>query len=736
MTVFAFVRRHTANGALSFVTTSAALPLALSFAVSLALSFALSLALSLAVSLAVPLALSLAVPRAAHAQGAPPAPPTARDTSSKGDTLEAVVVKAVRSTLATPAAQSTITRDDIQKTFTGQDAPNYLNSMTSMTSYSDAGGYSGYSYLRLRGIDQTRINITLDGVPLNDPEDQVLYFSNVPDFLNSIQSVQVQRGVGSSTFGTSSFGGSMNFQSMSLATTPRGGDAEVTGGSFNTMSASTQYATGVSEDGFAAYGRVSKLHTDGYREHSGNDSQSGFLSAGWFGARDAIKLTGFDGVSGTREAYDAASEAQLAVDRRTNPLSDAEGDRFHQEMISLSYTHAFLSGANFTTTLYRNSAAGAFDVAVDSAEIDNFYLAHVWYGLLSALSIHTGDLSLDFGIGGSNYHRMHAMAVRPDLTDRAYTNIGFKDDQSAFAKAALDRGAFRFSVDLQVRGAQFRYQPDSNAGIGDQAVSWVFFNPKAGVTWHGDGRTAPLTLYASFGRTSREPARNDLFDGADDLNASNAASILPLTQVHPESVDDYEAGATWAQKAFSLNVNYFAMEFRNEIAAIGALSLTGNPLTENVPASYRRGVEFEGSWHISSRVTATSNLTVMKARILKYYDAPSGNSYTNVEPLLTPPVVSNQQVEVQLTPTVSVIVGGRYVDQSHLANDGNNALVTPAWWMFNGTVSWHVHKVEFRAQVNNVLNTNAYAGGYTDGVTRYFFPIATRNVMLTSRFTF
>ena len=122
-----------------------------------------------------------------------------------------------------------------------------------MTSYSDAGGYSGYSYLRLRGIDQTRINITLDGVPLNDPEDQVLYFSNVPDFLNSIQSVQVQRGVGSSTFGTASYAGSMNFQSVPLATTPRGGDVELTGGSFGTMNGSAQYSTGISD------GRLGRL---------------------------------------------------------------------------------------------------------------------------------------------------------------------------------------------------------------------------------------------------------------------------------------------------------------------------------------------------------------------------------------------------------------------------------------------------------------------------------------------
>ena len=679
-------------------------------------------------------ACALAFAGAARAQGATG---TTRDTTAKGrDTLETVVVDAVRATLVTPAAQSTMTRDQITKTFTGQDAPNLLNTMPSMTSYSDAGGYSGYSYVRLRGIDQTRINITLDGVPLNDPEDQVLYFSNVPDLLNSIQSVQVQRGVGSSTFGTASYAGSMNFQSVPLETTPKGGDVELTGGSFNTMNGSAQYATGMSDNGWAAYARISKLHTDGYREHSGNDSQSAFVSGGWFGVRDAVKFTGFDGVSGTREAYDAASEAELAVDRRTNPLTDAEGDRFHQEMASVQYTHAFLSGATVTTTAYRNSAAGAFDVLADPTEMDNFYLAHVWYGLLSAFSVRMGDLSLDFGAAASNYHRMHAMAIRPDLTDRQYTNIGFKDDQSAFVKAALDRGAFRFSVDLQVRDAQFRYQPDSNAGVAGQSVSWAFFNPKAGITWHGAGRAAPLTLYASFGHTSREPARNDLFDGADDLNSGNAASILPLTQVKPEVLNDYEAGATWAKGAFSLNANYFAMEFRDEIAAIGQLSLTGNPLTENVAASYRRGVELDGSWRISSRVTATSNLTVMKARILQYFDAPSGNTYTNVEPLLTPPVISNQQVEVQLTSHLSFLAAGRYVDQSHLANDGNDFLVVPAWWMFNGTLSWHTASTEFRVQVNNIFDTNAYAGGYTDGVTRYYFPIATRNVLVTTRYAF
>jgi len=206
--------------------------------------------------------------------------------------------------------------------------------------------------------------------------------------------------------------------------------------------------------------------------------------------------------------------------------------------------------------------------------------------------------------------------------------------------------------------------------------------------------------------------------------------------VHPETVNDYEAGATWARNGFSLNANVFAMEFRNEIAAIGQLSLTGSPLTENVAASYRRGVELEGRWRISDRVSAMSNVTVMKSRILAYFDAPSGSTYYDVEPLLTPPVIGNGQVEVKLTESFSLIAAARYVDRSHLANDGNDALVVPSWWMLNGTLAWHAGKTEIRAQVNNILNANAYAGGNTDGVTRYFFPIATRNVLVTTRFSF
>ncbi|HVT39506.1 MAG TPA: TonB-dependent receptor [Gemmatimonadaceae bacterium] len=674
------------------------------------------------------------VSAALAAQEPPPKPDSMR---WRYDTLEAVVIKAVRASAASPASQYTVTRDAISKTFVGQDAPLYLLGAPSMTAYSDAGGYSGYSYLRLRGIDQTRLNITLDGVPLNDPEDQVLYFSNVPDFLASMQSVQIQRGVGASTFGTASYGGSMNFQSVPLATTARGGEVNLTGGSFNTMRGSAQYASGMVDESWAAYARITKQHSDGYRYHSGNDSQSAFVGAGWFGARDALKFTGFAGVSGTREAYLGAAEGDLAVDRRTNPLTDAEGDRFHQEMASVQYSRSLAEGATVTVTGYRNSAAGAFDVNVGATPgggplIDNFYLAHVWHGVISALSLQRGPASLDLGVHLSDYHREHAMAVRPNLTQREYTNVGFKQEQSGFAKFAYEAGGFRLSADMQVRRAAFQYQPSANAGIAPTSLSWTFVNPKAGISWHAAGAGRPFTLFASYGRTQREPARGDLFAGADDLNSQNAASILPLTRVRPETVRDFEAGAAWEGNTIAIRANVFSMDFRDEIAPIGELSLTGNPLRQNVPASYRRGVEFDATWRASARVTASANLTLMQARILSYRDAGTGVTYTNVQPLLTPPTISNQQVEVQITRSLSLIASGRYVARSFLANDGDARFIVPPAWTVDGALSWRLSRVELRMQVFNALDANAYASGYRDATTRYFYPVAARSVLFTS----
>ncbi len=654
---------------------------------------------------------------------------------AKRDTLEAVVVRATRAGAAAPTSRTTLDRATIERTYVGQDAPLALLGTTGVTAASDAGAFSGYSSIRLRGIDQTRLAISVDGVPLNDPEDQVLYFSNVPDFMNSMQSVTVQRGAGVSAFGTASFAGSMSFESLPLATTPRFAEAQLTTGSWGTKRASLEGATGLRR-GFAAYARASGQETDGHRRHSGNRANSAFVSGGWFGARDAIKFTGFAGRARMQLAYYAPSEAELVADPRANPMSDLERDDFHQEMASLQWTRTLGSSATLTTTVYRNGAGGAYDVVV-APDLWNFNLDHRWVGLLSALTWSRPGLDVATGAHVSNYSRDHYLKVRPDLESRAYDNTGFKREQSAFAKATLTRGALDWHADLQVRRADFRYRPTAGTalgtGIGEPTVDWIFVNPRVGVTW----RARPaVTLHASLGQVGREPTRSDLFAGADDVDAATAAEVLPLTQVRPERLTDLELGARLERAAFSVGVNLFAMRFRNEIAPIGQIAITGSPLRRNVDRSSRTGVELETTWRPLASLALSANTMWMHARIAEYTDEASATTYRDVPPLLSPSLLLNAQGVWRTGHRTELTMTARHVCRSFLANDGNAATTTPAFTLVDAGVTVPVSRVALRIQLQNLFDATAYASGYTDGTVRNLFPVATRTLLATVVVTF
>jgi iron complex outermembrane receptor protein len=670
---------------------------------------------------AVPFVLFAALPLMAQQAPAP------RDSSAARDTLESVVVRAVRAGGAAPTSQTVLDRETIERTYAGQDAPLALLGVTGVTAASDAGAFSGYSSIRLRGIDQTRLSISVDGVPLNDPEDQVLYFSNVPDFMNSMHTVRVQRGVGSSAFGTASFAGSVDFESMPLLTTPRFAEGQVTGGSWGTQRISVEGASGL-VNGFAAYGRVSGQETEGYRINSGNEAQSGFLSAGWFGERDAIKFTGFAGRSKMQLAYYAASEAQLAVDPRINPMSPEERDDFRQEMASVQHTRALRPGMTLTTTGYRNSAGGWFDVEVGDPELWRFGLDHVWYGLLSTLAWDGDGFQVSAGAHASSYSRDHTLSTTADRSVLAYDNTGFKQEQSGFLKGTVTRGAFDWHGDIQVRRAAFRYRPSAGNTFPDPSIAWTFVNPKVGVTW----RARPtVELFASLGQAGREPTRTDLFAGADDLDDAAAAELLPLDQVKPERLTDLEIGGRWRRGNAQLSLNGFAMQFRNEIASIGALAITGSQLRRNVARSSRVGVESELVWQVRPSVLLTGNAMLMRARIAEFTDESSGTTYRDVPPVLSPAVIANGQLAWSPRADLSLALSLRHVGESQLANDGNAALVTPAFTLADLGGSIALGPTVLRVQVQNLFDGIAYASGYTDGTERFFFPVAARTVLAT-----
>ena len=668
-----------------------------------------------------------ALPSAAAAQrGSAPRDTTAAD-SSTARRLETVTVTAVR---GTDAAATTRTRLDtavLRRQYTGQDMTRVLERAPSVTAYSENGAGNNYSYIRLRGIDQTRINFTLDGIPLSEPEDQGLFFSNFPDFARSVRTAEVQRGVGTSSNGTASYAGAVSFESIPLAGSRRHTEASVSAGSFGTRMASLEHLTGQADNGLAGYGRASIHTSDGYRHNSGNESASAFLSGAWIGARDMVKAFVLGGRSRMEMAYYAASEAELSADRRFNPL--AESDDFSQGFAGVTHARAF-GAASLSTTVYGSASDGWYDVARGDGSIQKRELTSRWGGALSTLSWTRDGLRLDAGVHASRYARDHRRAVRPDVDVPLYENTGIKSDASAFAKAQVAVGAVTLHADLQLRHASLRYEPDAAAELEPMSVAWRFANPKLGITWHA----APATsLFATWGRTGREPARSDLLGGSDNIDRADFEALGgTLASVRPERVDDFEAGVAWRGRSVHLGANAFAMLFQDEIAPTGEISATtGEPLRENVDRSSRIGVELDGTWAATRRLTLHGDVALMRARLERYTEPYSGETFEDVAPMLTPAVTSNHGVSLVASPAVTLLVDGRYVGESALTNTGDAALMLPSRYNVDAGLEFAIPRGALAVGVRNVADTRAYGSGYAYDGTRYFYVEAPRSFHVT-----
>jgi iron complex outermembrane receptor protein len=651
--------------------------------------------------------------------------PTAR-------TLEASTITAVRGDAAAPVTRATIDQAEIDRRYFGQELPLLLTASPSMTAYSDAGSYSGYSYMRLRGIDQSRVNITLDGIPLNDPEDHFVYFSNFPDLTNSLQSVELQRGVGASSNGVASYAGALTMESVSLASARRGGEVQLERGSFNSNRGSAEYATGLLPSRLSFYGRVSGQTTDGYRRHSSNKSQSFFASGGYFGDKDVLKVVAFGGRARNGLAYLAASAEDLESDPRANPLTDAERDDFYQDFASIQYTRLLGADADLGVTAYGMWSGGDYDVRVDP-DLYNYSLYSGAGGGIATARARFGRLRVVAGAHANGYKRSHFAAIRPELDARLYDNSGYKNEASGFAKLSYDVGRVSLLGDLHVRHASFRYRPDANAGIEERRIDWNFVNPKLGASFQA---TSALRVYASYGRNGREPTRNDLFAGFDNLDTTNAEFVGDLRRVRPESVRDVEAGVAWRSARLGVQANVFSMDFHNEISPIGPLSYLGLPLRKNVERSYRRGVEVDAALRATSALTATVNATVSHNRIDEYTDDATGATYRDVEPLLTPRVLANASLRYAFLGSLAASLDGRFVGKSYLANTSDSRFVTPGRATADGSLTWTLDRYAIGLRANNLTNTTFFTGGYTDGTTSYYYVLPPRNWFVTIRARF
>lgn len=658
---------------------------------------------------------------------------------------ETMVVSAIRADAATPVTKTDIAREEIEKQYYGQDVPLLLRDAPAVNAFSESGaGGTGYSYITLRGVSPSRINFTLDGVPLADSEDMGTYFADFPDLARSLESVQIQRGVGTSTVGTPSFGGSVNMQSIDIAQ-EQDVDATVGIGSYGNRQASVGYQSGALPGGFAFYTRLSWLENDGFRDNSRVEQSNIFFSGSKPVGEGLLKLTGFSGDMEMLASYYAVDEATLENDLRFNPLQPEERDKFGYDLAQLQYIRPLDASSDMTASVYYQRGYGWFRLLSSAGELREYGLDGLLLGSIVTYSKSEGPWTLNSGVHVNRFKRDH---TRTNLVHdrRDYANYGVKGEANAFAKLTWTTGPWLLYGDAQVRHASFEYHGDADI----PSIDWTFFNPKVGARYTLSGSSS---LYASAGMTTREPARLDMFLGED-----NPPAGIDPHGVEPERVVDVEAGWSWRGTHADFEANVYAMEFRNEIAATGEQSEIGLTLRKNVDRSYRRGIELDAGWQVTPavRLGTTANLSRNRIRewtqFIDVYDTEgswTGSrpvTYRNVEPVLTPSLIVSQSLDFTPGSRFGTRVVGRWVGRSWLDNTNNPQTDAPAYFVLDGSASYaFTDRMRVTLQVNNLLDNDeirpsgysylSYTGEELSG-TSYYYPHATRNAVLLVDFDF
>mgnify|MGYP001944365935 CR=1 FL=1 len=645
--------------------------------------------------------------------------------AQSGDTLkvselEEVTIQAVRAGENAPVSQVTVAKKDIEKVYTGQDGAFLLEEISpSIVSYSESGtGLSNYGQMRLRGIDQSRINITLNGVPLNDMLDQGVFFSNFTDFGNSIESVQIQRGVGTSTNGVASYAGSINFESLSLTGNQPGTELQLTGGSFGTARASAEVHTGLMKNRTSFYSRISHIQSDGYRYNTGTNSNSLFFSGGYFGDRHAVKFTGFAGRSQNGLAYLPVALSDIESDPRTNYISANDVDDFGQWLFQLQHTWRLALRTSLVTTAYYGGAGGDFPSGYtnDSGNFEqiNYPLHNDHYGLMSFVNhdFENATTSLSGGVHAYIFQRNNVEYIIPNRESPYYDDRSQKDEVSVFGKIQQEWGDFEFFGDVQLRAIQISFTPDPDFLGQDPAIpnrNYLFINPKVGVTYSMNDN---WQLYASYGKSGREPTRFDIL-GSTQINASNLPIVQDENSVDPEYVNDIEAGARWRTEKVNLQVNGFYMLFENEIAPIGEFIPEGFvQVYRNQESSYRAGLELSGAWQFLPAFQLRAQATYLNAKISSYRPEDSEEVYEDVTPILSPELNLLGTLAYEPVQGLEFSVSARYLSESFMELTNNPDLTVPESLVFDAAARWNFWREHsLSIQLNNITDELYYTYG-------------------------
>lgn len=626
-------------------------------------------------------------------------------------TLDEVTITASRFKLESSSSK-TIQMDSV-KNYYSQETPYFFSKTPSIVAQSDNGTPFGYSYFTLRGMGQNRINYTLNGVPLNDGEDLAVYTSNYTDLLNSLRSVQIIRGAGVSANGASSYVGLVN---MDLTSPFDNKSHEFSSmlGSFDSHKNSFKYNTGVAKKGFGVTFRLSETYTNGFRDFSSGQSYSLLTSLGYHDEVTSIRFNVVYGKTQNAQSWVAVPEGMLVT---TNVLpidGKPQYDNFKSGIYQLQIAGKFSEIAMFNMSTYVSTINGNYDFPVETS-IKNLELNSKNWGGFFNVKYNSNGLDIQPGLTINSFDRDHIGTTQGVLN---YNNTGSKFDATAFIKASYKVGLLWIvEGDYQFRSTEFIYRNTEFDGRG-RLFEYKFNNYSFGISYQSD----IFKPYMSFGRSSREPSRTNLF-GYND----NPLTISDIKNVKPETVSDLEVGTKIKYKYLTGSVNVYSMFFTNEIISIGQLNSMGIAQGTNAQKSNRIGIEGDLKVNIKKLEVGTS-FNLSKNRIWL--------NDVNSTPVLTPNFTSNLYTNYTIN-KVNIGVNYKYVAQSFL--DTDNLFICPEYHLVDANIGYKFKSdLSLNLVVNNLLNKNWTTGGYYDTYysVRSFYYTAGTNAYVTLNYKF
>ena len=697
-------------------------------------------------------------------------PLCARAQEVKTERLDSVIVSASRAGKNTPVTYENVGKDALQRSNPMSSLPMSLQLLPSVVSYNEGGTGLGNSAMTIRGSKGSQINVTLNGVTLNDAESQEVFWVNIPSVASMLSSVQVQRGLGTSASGAGAFGASINMNTAFVTPDPWA-DMSFSKGSYNTAITTVAASTGRTASGFYASGAYSYNTTDGYIRNAFVRSSSAFAVVGWLGGRNSLRLTYLMGDQRSGITWDGIDLAQYAIDRTYNGAGEYydelgnvyyypnQTDNYTQHHLQLNFTHAFSDALAWATTLNYTRGDGYDEYYKCNKKLKNYGFAESaaypaksdltyrkvmdndLYVLNSDLRYRSARLDVTGGVSVSLYHGRHWGEVqwvkvfaglggaKPEFSsvDKSqpmpdwYRYAGWKQDYSAFARAEYKAAPWLTAyVDLQYRAVRYRLSGTDDDWLSYGALPqdrlnfnrfWGFFNPRAGFTasW---GRHK---CFVSAAIGHREPGRSDI---KENIKGSGL-------EIRPERMLDLEAGYQFTADRLLLSANLYAMEYADMLLETGRLSDSGYAIKENVPRAWRRGVELAAAWEALPWLRLDGNATLSMNQIADYtsyvaWDDGSGLTnpvhYGRTTMLMSPSAIAMGQVTLMPWKGGSVSWNGKFVGKQYLDNSMREDLVVPAYFVAGLNVSQDFRlplgKLGVSLHVNNLFNHLYYAAGW------------------------